>query len=102
MDGALAPAIGISDRSFGTKTIYNHPKTKVPFDGFKLPMWSQTCQVIREAAVNFLPIRTIGWDVALTPNGPVILEANPWWGAVNEHRRMPEILKALRDQAGNV
>jgi hypothetical protein len=46
-----------------------------------------------------LPVRTIGWDIAITPNGPVILEANIWWGAPNEHRRMYVILEAMSDNS---
>ncbi len=32
-----------------------------------------------DAARKFMPIRTIGWDVAVTPDGPVIIEDNLWW-----------------------
>ena len=29
---------------------------------------------IREAAFKMRPMRTVGWDLALTPSGPVIIE----------------------------
>jgi hypothetical protein len=72
-----------------------HPKTGVPFNKFRLPFWSEVCSLVKETAIKLLPVRTIGWDVAITPNGPVILEANIWWSAPNEHRRMHIILEML-------
>ena len=24
-------------------------------------------------------MRTLGWDIAITPDGPVLLEGNNWW-----------------------
>ena len=33
-------------------------------------------------AANLL--RTIGWDVALLPDRPVVLEGNAWWGATGD------------------
>ena len=60
-------------------TIPIHPKTKTAFAGFELPFWSEARRLVERTALLFLPVRTIGWDVALTPNGPVVVEGNVWW-----------------------
>lgn len=47
----------------------------------RVPMWDEACALVRTAAPHFLPLRTLGWDIAITPEGPVIIEANAHWGA---------------------
>lgn len=94
-EGILKPANQITGSGAGAKTIYIHPKTGVAFEGFKLPFWNQTCSVVKETALKFLPLRTIGWDAALTPDGPFIIEGNIWWDSPNQHRCMDIILDAL-------
>jgi hypothetical protein len=51
-------------------------------EGVRLPDWQAARQMVRSAAPAFLPLRTLGWDVALTPAGPVVVEANTRWGAL--------------------
>jgi len=94
-DGVLKPANQITSSGEGIKTIYKHPKTGISFEGFQLPLWSEACRLVKETSFKFLPIRTIGWDVALTPNGPCILEGNIWWDPPNQHRDMDIILNML-------
>ncbi len=94
-DGVLKPAVGINPNGSGIRTILNHPKTGLSFDQFKLPLWNQARRLVEETAPRFLPLRTIGWDVALTPNGPLILEGNIWWDAPNQYRCMDIFLDKL-------
>jgi hypothetical protein len=51
-------------------------------EGWRIPMFAEACALVREAAPHLLPMRTIGWDVAITPDGPVVVEANNYWGMV--------------------
>jgi hypothetical protein len=95
-DGLLQPAVAVPKNGSQLRTIPIHPKTGIPLDQFRLPFWHQVCSLVKDSAIKFLPVRTIGWDVALTPAGPLILEANVWWSAPNQHRRMSIILNALR------
>jgi hypothetical protein len=94
-DGILKPANQITSNGSGIKTILIHPKTGVCFDGFQLPLWPQACKLVKETAPKFLPIRTIAWDVALTPDGPYIVEGNIWWDPCNQQMCMDMILDAL-------
>lgn len=53
-----------------------HPVTGVPFKGLKLPFWQETIHMMRKAVPLAAKISNIGWDVAITENGPLIIEAN--------------------------
>jgi len=46
---------------------------------FKVPMWEQCVALVLEAQRAFAPLRTIGWDVAVTDDGPVLIEGNVFW-----------------------
>jgi hypothetical protein len=80
--GSLKPALSVTADGLAEPVFY-HPKTGVRIEGFPLPLWNETCELVRETALKFFPLRTIGWDVALTPKGPVIVEGNTWWDPPN-------------------
>lgn len=82
----------------GIVKILKHPITGKSFAGFQLPDWQDACKLVKEASTYFLPIRTVGWDVALSPDGPCIIEGNIWWDAPNQHTRMDKILELIRDE----
>ena len=91
--GELRRVTGKHSSDFGLQTFDRHPKTDIPFDGFRLPYWQETCALATEAAIKFLPLRTIGWDIAITQDGPSVVEGNVWWDALhNAHQLMPEYL----------
>jgi hypothetical protein len=46
------------------------PRTGNPLTG------EETKALLCDIAPLFLPLRTLGWDVAITPDRPVIIEAN--------------------------
>ena len=81
--GILEPAQAMPQNDLGIKPVFIHPETRVPFKGFQLPFWKEACLLVKNAAPKFLPLRTIGWDIALTPKGPYILEGNIWWDPPN-------------------
>ena len=73
--GALAPR-GITKASFG-RTLYEaHPVTGARFAGVRLPFWSTTLELARRAAFALRPHRSLGLDFAITPEGPLFVEAN--------------------------
>jgi hypothetical protein len=82
-DGTLDPALGAAPDGIGFVRVAEHPRTRVPFERFHLPDWEVACALARRAAVLFLPLRTLGWDVALTSDGPRLVEANMWWDPAN-------------------
>ena len=56
-----------------------HPDTGVPFAGLRIPMYEEALALVRNASRHFGFMRTIGWDVAITPDGPMLIEANAYW-----------------------
>ncbi len=88
--GTLEKAVGKAKSGIGLDPHRHHPRTGIALDGFALPHWPALLRQAEEAALKFWPLRTIGWDIAIGPAGPVILEGNVWWDALhNTHRLMP-------------
>lgn len=55
--------------------------TGVVFDGYPIPYWDEVKEMVCEAALVNQGVNLIGWDVALSVDGPLIIEANrgPGW-----------------------
>ena len=55
--------------------------TGIKFDGFQVPYWEEIKQMVLEAALVNDKVNLIGWDVAISKNGPLIIESNrgPGW-----------------------
>ena len=48
-------------------------------EGLRMPMWDEALALAFRATTHFLPVRSIGWDIAVTDRGPVLIEANRMW-----------------------
>lgn len=53
-----------------------HPVTGVKFKGMKIPYWQECLELMRKALPLASKISNIGWDIAVTEKGPLIIEAN--------------------------
>lgn len=93
--GTLKPAIAVGRDGSGLQQLAEHPTTGVVINGFQLPFWEQARSVVKEAALKFLPKRTIGWDLALTPRDVKILEGNGRYDPPLTHQRISEFLSFL-------
>jgi hypothetical protein len=82
-DGCLREGWGAPLNGVGFRRVTHHPGTGVALAGFRLPLWEEAKSLVARAATLFLPMRCIGWDVALTPSGPALIEANMWWDPSN-------------------
>jgi hypothetical protein len=56
-----------------------HPITKVKIVGFQVPMWRETVEMVKKAALFNTSNRSIGWDIVITENGPGLIEGNHDW-----------------------
>lgn len=59
---------------------YKHPMTDTPIVGFKVPKFSSAVNLAKKAAKVIDEIRYVGWDIAITDKGPVIIEGNEYPG----------------------
>lgn len=60
-----------------------HPVTGVVFEGYQLPYWDEVVNLVKNAHKCIMGLQSIGWDVAITPNGPVLIEGNDNWEIAN-------------------
>lgn len=75
--GSLKQPILIT--SNGPVDIVRHPDTGNILEGSTIPLWDLVCETVKATAVKFLPMRAIGWDVAITADGVFIIEGNSRW-----------------------
>jgi len=71
---------GRTGAAFGGDWCERHPGTGFRFEGTELPFFKEALSLVKEAAPLLLPLRCLGWDLILTPGGPVFLEANHDYG----------------------
>ena len=50
--------------------------TGVRYDGYQVPFWEEIKKLCLDAALVNDQIHFVGWDVAVTPNGPLLIEGN--------------------------
>ena len=61
------------------RVIKEHPLTNITFENYQLPFWKETLDMVKKLHKIFYQIPSIGWDVAITPTGPKIIEGNCGW-----------------------
>jgi len=80
-----------------------HPVTRVIFKDFTVPLFEEAKELVIRAAGCIPNLRLIGWDVAITEEGPVLIEGNSDYDLVgtdlmsNGARSNPVFRKALKE-----
>lgn len=59
--------------------ITHHPDSKVKFSNLQIPFWDDVVHLAEKFAINAGGNRSIGWDIAISPEGPVFVEGNHAW-----------------------
>jgi hypothetical protein len=74
----------LNDRGFQKTSLSaelrRHPLTGAVFEGFEVPYWKEVKETAARAQKVFSELKAIGWDLALSPAGPVMIEGNIEWG----------------------
>lgn len=76
MERGVIEGPGTRKHTAGQGGIRVHPGTSREMVGFSVPFWPETLAMIRDVAARIPDLRLIGWDVAITPDGPELVEGN--------------------------
>ncbi|WP_303317703.1 sugar-transfer associated ATP-grasp domain-containing protein [Flavivirga abyssicola] len=96
---------GRQDIIKGGKEFTKHPDSNTVLNGYKIPFVTESCNLVKLASKS-LPNKIIGWDIAITKNGPVIIEGNYGpslhmtdvaYGGYCKHEKIQEILKEIKN-----
>lgn len=87
----LSPEGKITHPAFCDKTVTyytSHPYNGQELIGFQIPRFQEALDLVRRAAKVDPRLRYVGWDVAITPDGPVLVEGNdlPGYDMCQNHR----------------
>jgi len=56
-----------------------HPDSGVELHGYQLPYFKESIDLVCRLHRYLYGIHSIGWDIAITPNGPILVEGNDDW-----------------------
>ncbi len=74
-NGRLGPAW----KKFGIEPVHRHPDSGAAITGAMIPQWQDLVGLALRAHDAIVDNSFIGWDVALSPEGPLLVEANQSW-----------------------
>jgi len=98
--GVLRAAAILRRGGRGFEHLAAHPTTGRAIEGLSLPHWDQIRTFTLNLAEQFLPLQTVGWDVALTPDGPKVIEGNAWYDPppIGQGGEIAGLVCALRNE----
>ena len=70
-----------------------HPDTGITFKNYSLPEWSSMIALCKEMAAMVPKVPWIGWDMAHTDHGWVIIEGNPLSEVIGPQSTMQKGIK---------
>lgn len=75
MNEGILKEYGFYKYGKGTKALI-HPDSGMAFKGIKIPYWNVLVEKALDLHRHLLPLSIIGWDIAITPDGPLFIEGN--------------------------
>ncbi len=70
---------GFSHPQYGGKIFQKHPTINVTFNNYEIPHFKKAVELAKKLHKYFYNTYTIGWDIAITPKGPLFIEGNQQW-----------------------
>lgn len=87
--GGIAAPVSLDDGVLGAGVLMHvdlaepirlHPDTGAAIAGRALPHWQAVKALALAAHAAFPTMASVGWDIAITDDGPVLVEGNAVWG----------------------
>lgn len=76
LDSGLLSASSNLGASARLGWLSDHPDTGARIEGFALPFWPELTSLAIRAHSHFADRVVIGWDIAIAPDGPIVVEGN--------------------------
>lgn len=73
-DTGICTRVGVDEQG---NSFIRHPDTGVVLPGFQIPRWDEAVALVNELAHVVQTNNYVGWDLALTDQGWVMVEGNP-------------------------
>lgn len=61
--------------------VKEHPETGVQFRTYEIPFYQESATMVLQLHNFFYGVHSIGWDIAITEKGPIVIEGNNSWDA---------------------
>lgn len=84
-------------------TFEKHPDSGINLIGFEIPRWEEVKQLVVKAAQILPKVRYVGWDVAVTKTGCVLIEGNDkgrWSFQIPKQEGFREEMNAILKRLG--
>ena len=78
MENGRLMDIGFLKPKYGT-SVKEHPDTKIKFSGYQIPFYKEAEEMAARLHKYLYRCHSVGWDIAITENGPMFIEGNGWW-----------------------
>lgn len=69
---------GIMKACYG-KRAETHPDSNIMFSGYQIPFFKESVELVCNVHRYMYGMHSVGWDVAITEQGPTLIEANEDW-----------------------
>ena len=57
-----------------------HPVSNIKYKNYKIPFWKETVELCKNLHQKANYYNAVAWDIAITENGPKLIELNIYWG----------------------
>jgi hypothetical protein len=79
--GKLSEAWGVASNDWPIMQSFDfHPDTGQRIHGSDFPLWREVLDLALKAQNSLPELKTTGWDIAVTDEGVLLVEANCFWG----------------------
>lgn len=76
IDTGIVASFGEREKGEQIERFAKHPDTGVAIIGFEIPFWKECVNYVALLSKKVSSISLIGWDIAITDQGPTLIEAN--------------------------